>query len=45
MSEIVAVKVLLLEQELEELEKKTDIYIAKDAVAKAVEHYLECDNT
>lgn len=45
MSKILSVTTLLLEQDLKDLKKKTKVYTAKDAVAKAVEHYLKCDNT
>ena len=42
-SKIVYAQTLLFEEQLEELKKKTGEKTIKDAIYKAVEHYLECD--
>lgn len=36
---------VLTEEDIEALKKKTGESAIKDAIAKAVTHYLECENT
>ncbi|NHW23319.1 MAG: DUF5371 domain-containing protein [Archaeoglobales archaeon] len=45
MAKIVHAQTVLPEEVLEELKKKTGETATKDAIAKAVEHYLECPYT
>ncbi|MCS7131017.1 MAG: DUF5371 domain-containing protein [Archaeoglobaceae archaeon] len=45
MSKIVHAQTVLPENVLEELKKKTGENATKDAIAKAVEHYLICPYT
>lgn len=42
MGKIVYVQTVLNEEELEELKKKTGEHTTKEALRKAVEHYLSC---
>ena len=45
MAKIVHAQTVLPEEVLEELKKKTGENATKDAIAKAVEHYLVCPYT
>jgi len=45
MTKIVHAQTVLPENVLEELKKKTGENATKDAIAKAVEHYLSCPYT
>lgn len=43
MAKIVHVQGVFLESEIEELKQKTEETTTKDALAKAVQHFLECE--
>ena len=45
MMKIVHAQTVLPEEELEELKRKTGEKATKDAIAKAIEHYLQCPYT
>lgn len=45
MEKIMHAQTVLSEEDIEALKKKTGEPNTKDALAKAVEHYLECDYT
>lgn len=45
MSRIMHAQTVLTEEEVEALKRKTGESSTKDAVAKAVAHYLECEYT
>ncbi len=45
MEKIMHAQTVLSEEDIEALKKKTGEPSTKDALAKAVEHYLECDYT
>jgi Family of unknown function (DUF5371) len=45
MAKIMHVQTVLVEEDLEALKKKTGETATKDALAKAVHHYLDCEYT
>lgn len=45
MSKIMHVQTVLMENEIAELKKKAKEVTTKEALAAAVHHYLECENT
>ncbi len=45
MSRLIHVQTIIETERLERLKKKTGEHSTKDAVSKAIDHYLECENT
>jgi hypothetical protein len=45
MSKIMHAQMVIMEDDLSSLKKKTGEQNTKDALAKAVDHYLECEYT
>ncbi len=45
MAKIMHVQTVMVEEDLEALKKKTGETATKDALAKAVHHYLDCEYT
>lgn len=45
MSKLVHAQTILLEDDLDKLKERSGEHTTKDAISKAVDHYLECKNT
>ena len=42
---LVHAQTILLQEDLDKLKERTREHATKDAISKAVEHYLKCDHT